>query len=179
KRSHDVQVVYGPGTFLNRSAVAIDDGIGALLTSVQQAEQQKAQQAYDVAIKHGLSKKQATALANYAYQVEGQQQIQQLEQVASSTGLSLSSIPAALTNKNFVYQVVYGPKAGITKPKARFAYLFPNNDSALIQVRLKSGLSTAQQRHAISLIRQIVHMKMFKLGHGGTYTVSGEPVVVS
>ena len=71
--------------------------------------------------------------------------------LATQSGLSLASIPASLSNKNFIYQVVYGPKAGITKPKARFAYLFPNNDSALIQVRLKSDLSTQQQARAISL----------------------------
>jgi hydrophobe/amphiphile efflux-3 (HAE3) family protein len=66
----------------------------------------------------------------------------------------------------------------VYQPKARFAYLFPTSGSALIQVRLRGSLSAAQQARAISLIRQAVRMPMFALGFGGTYTVSGAPVVV-
>src|SRR5205807_1901699 len=60
---------------------------------------------------------------------------------------------------------------------ARFSYLFPTSGSALIQARLKPGLSAAQQADAITWIRQAVKMPMFRLGYGGRYTVSGVPVV--
>jgi hydrophobe/amphiphile efflux-3 (HAE3) family protein len=74
---------------------------------------------------------------------------------------------------------VFDPIRGANQPKARFSYLFPTAGSALIQVRLKPSLSSAQQANAISWIRQAVRMPMFRLGYGGTYTVSGVPVVVN
>ena len=42
------------------------------------------------------------------------------------------------------------PRAAPRTPKARFAYLFPNARSALIQVRLKPGLNDAQRATAIA-----------------------------
>ena len=62
-------------------------------------------------------------------------------------------------------------------PKARFASLFPSRDAALIQVRLKPDLSPAQRSRAIGQIRAAVRMPLFRLAHGGSYTVSGVPVV--
>ncbi len=64
-------------------------------------------------------------------------------------------------------------------PKARFAYLFPSRDAALIQVRLRPDLTTAQRTHAIALIRAAVRMPLFASKHGGSYVVSGVPVVAS
>ena len=75
--------------------------------------------------------------------------------------------------------IVFDPTRGVNQPKARFAYLFPTANSALIQVRLKASLNSAQQAQAISLIRQAVRMPIFRLAYGGTYTVSGVPVVTS
>ena len=40
---------------------------------------------------------------------------------------------------------MFDPTRGANQPKARFAYLFPTADSALIQVRLKASLSDAEQ----------------------------------
>ena len=45
---------------------------------------------------------------------------------------------------------------GVNQPKARFAYLFPTANSALIQIRLKASLSDAQQAQAIGWIRQAI-----------------------
>ena len=62
-------------------------------------------------------------------------------------------------------------------PKARFAALFPSRDAALIQLRLRPDLTAAERSQAIDLIRQATRMPLFRLGQGGTYTVSGVPVV--
>ncbi len=67
----------------------------------------------------------------------------------------------------------------MNQPKSRFAYLFPTANSGLIQVRLKSNLSGAEQARAISWIRQAVRMPMFRSTYGGTYTVTGAPVVLN
>ena len=104
--------------------------------------------------------------------------LQQAEQLALSSGLNLSQ-PPTIDNTNFISQVVFDATRGANQPKARFSYLFPTADSALIQVRLKSSLSDAQQQQAISWIRQAVRMRSFALGYGGTYTVSGAPVVLN
>ena len=54
-------------------------------------------------------------------------------------GLNLSGAPK-VNDPDFVYQLVFDPARGARSPKARFAYLFPSADSALISVRLKAGL---------------------------------------
>ena len=64
-------------------------------------------------------------------------------------------------------------------PKQRFAYLFPSRDAALVSVRMSAGLSEAQRDHTIALIRQAVAMPQWRLTHGETYLVTGEPVIVS
>ena len=84
-----------------------------------------------------------------------------------------------IDDPQFIPQIVFDQTRGVNQPKARFAYLFPTANSALIQVRLKANLSDAQQAQAISWIRQAVKMPMFRSQYGGTYTVTGEPVVVN
>ena len=65
-------------------------------------------------------------------------------------------------------------------PKGRFAYIFPNKSSALIQVRFRPDLSEGQRDRAIDLVRRAVAMPDWKLPNGkGTYVVTGAPVVVS
>ena len=46
-------------------------------------------------------------------------------------GLNLSGAPK-VNDPDFVYQLVFDPARGARTPKARFAYLFPSADSALI-----------------------------------------------
>jgi hydrophobe/amphiphile efflux-3 (HAE3) family protein len=94
-------------------------------------------------------------------------------------GLTSSAANPQINNPDFVYSLVFDPTRGATTPKSRFAYLFPNKDSALIQVRLKPGLDDEQRADAIALIRRAVAMKNWKPTNGVTYTVTGAPVVVS
>ena len=63
-------------------------------------------------------------------------------------------------------------------PKERFAYLFPNANSALIQVRLRPDLTEKERNRAIGLVRAATQMTLFKMD-SGRYTVTGAPVVVS
>ena len=65
------------------------------------------------------------------------------------------------------------------RPKARFAYLFPTCNSALIQARLQPELSDAQRTRAIALIRQAVRMPDWRLRGGQQYVVTGAPVIVA
>ncbi|MBV9797192.1 MAG: MMPL family transporter [Solirubrobacterales bacterium] len=170
------QVVYGPGTFLNRAVDAVNREIRALTTSAAQGITAARQDAYKLALARGMSAKQATTVANAAATLKYQQELQQLGQLALDSGISG---PVSIDDQQFISQVVFDPTRGAGQPKARFAYLFPTANSALIQVRLKASLTDAQQRRAIDWIREAVNMPMFALGHGGTYTVTGVPVVIN
>lgn len=97
-----------------------------------------------------------------------------LQQLALQTGIQ--GIPQ-IDNRAFISQIVFDPQRGADVPKARFASLFPSRDAALIQVRLEPGLTAAERSQAIAQIRAAVRMPMFASEHGGTYTVSGVPVV--
>ncbi len=176
RRANAVEVVYGPGTFLNRAVSAIDQQIQQLISSANHSIQRYAAAAYQLALAHHMTRKQASSEANAVAQLAYQQQVQQLEQLALQSGISG---PVRIDSTEFIRQIVFDPLRGVNQPKARFSYLFPTAGSALIQVRLKPSLSPAQQAAAISDIRQAVRMSMFHLSFGGTYTVSGVPVVIN
>jgi hypothetical protein len=174
-RAHAVQVVYGPGTFLNRSVSAVNQEVTAILNGAHAAEIKAARSAYALALGKGLSHTKAVAAGNAAYTLETQTQNNLLTTMALQSGIT--SLPS-IDSQSFISQVVFDQTRGVNQPKARFAYLFPSANSALIQVRLRASLSSHQQAHVISLIRQAVKMPMFASAYRGTYTVSGAPVVV-
>ncbi len=171
-----VQVVYGPGTFLNRAVAAVNTQVRALVATAQTAITNAENRAYKLATGRGLSKSQAQKAATSAGALQRQQELQQLEQLYLQSGIS--GMPS-INDPQFIPEIVFDQTRGVDQPKARFAYLFPNSGSALIQVRLKASLSDAEQRQAIGWIRQAVGMPMFRLASGGTYTVSGVPVVTN
>jgi uncharacterized protein len=175
-KTHPVQVVYGPGTFLNRAVAAVNTQILTLLTQAKQAVATTESNAYKLAIGRHMSKAQAQKVANAAGTLKQQQEVQNLEQLYLNSGISGTP---SIDDPQFIPQIVFDQTRGVNQPKARFSYLFPTANSALIQVRLKAGLSDAQQRDAIKSIRQAVQMPQFHLGYGGTYTVSGVPVVTN
>ena len=175
-KTHPVQVVYGPGTFLNRAVAAVNTQIIDLLNQAKQAVSQAESNAYNLAIGRHMSKAQAQKVANAAGTLKQQQEVESLEQLYLNSGISGTP---SIDDKQFIPQIVFDQTRGVNQPKARFSYLFPTANSALIQVRLKAGLSDEQQRAAIKSIRQAVQMPMFRLAYGGTYTVSGVPVVTN
>ncbi len=173
-RSRPVQAVYGPGTFLNRAVAAVNNEYATLLQAARTAVTQASGSAYRLALAKGMSRKQALAAASAAGGLESQQQASQLYQLYLQSGIQ--GVPR-IDDSQFISQIVFDSSRGANEPKARFAYLFPTANSALIQVRLKAGLSDAQQTQAITWIRDAARMPMFASAHGGTYTVTGEPVV--
>jgi uncharacterized protein len=107
-----------------------------------------------------------------------------------ATKYGITSVPS-ITNEEFVSTVVFDLAKARGTPKARLAYLFPNSHSAQIVLRLKPGLSEAERRGAIGLIKEAVAettprkacsedgkaAPCFAL-RGGEYVVTGAPVVV-
>jgi hydrophobe/amphiphile efflux-3 (HAE3) family protein len=176
RKANAVEVVYGPGTFLNRAVTAVDQQITQVISSADATIQKDEAAAYKLSLAQHMTPKQASAEAKGVGQLAYQQEISQLEQLALQSGITG---PVRIDSTEFIRQVVFDALRGVNQPKARFSYLFPTSNSALIQVRLKPSLSSSQQKAAIADIRQAVRMPLFHLTYGGRYTVSGVPVVIN
>jgi predicted RND superfamily exporter protein len=112
-----------------------------------------------------------------------------LLQVASRYGIT--SAPS-LGNPDFLASIVFDLRRSRGTPKARLAYLFPNNHSTQIVLRLRPDLSDAERSRALSLIREAVYdttprkactykgqpEACFGLHGVGTYTVTGAPILI-
>ncbi len=109
-------------------------------------------------------------------------------QVAARYGIT--STPS-LSNPDFLAAVVFDLNQARGTPKARLAYLFPNNRSTQIVIRLRPDLSEGERHRAIEAIEAVVRdpvarkackfrgdpERCFEL-KGGRYVISGVPVVV-
>ena len=175
-KTKPVRVVYGPGTFINEAVRQIQ----AQFTQRQQQKAAQAEQAATAARKLAAAKGLPPAAQRKA--ADDTRQLVYAQFVRDSLQLALQygirSIPR-LNDPNFVASLVFDPQGGTARPKARFAYLFPNAKSALIQVRLRPELTDDQRRTTIALVRKAVAMPQWRLHNHGTYTVTGAPVVVA
>jgi hydrophobe/amphiphile efflux-3 (HAE3) family protein len=148
-----VEFVSGPATFLNEAVVQIEEQLRRLAQRVSPANLREF--LLSVATKYGIT-----------------------------------STPS-IDNTDFVATVVFDLSRARGTPKARLSYLFPNSHSAQIVVRLRPDLSAAERHRALGLIEALVNdttprhvcaekgtpAPCFAL-HGGSYVVSGAPVVV-
>jgi uncharacterized protein len=153
-RLDPVEFVSGPATFLNEAVVQIDRQLRRLAQRVPQER-----------FREFL--------------------------LAVATRYGITTLPS-LDNPEFVATVVFDLSRERGTPKARLSYVFPNSRSAQIAVRLKPDLSEPERERAIELIEAAVNdttprkvcaeqgtapAPCFQL-EGGTYVVSGVPVVV-
>ncbi len=130
-----------------------------------------------------------TQLRRLATTVPPDQLREFLLQVAARYGIT--SAPS-IGNPDFLASVVFDLRQARGTPKARLAYLFPNNHSTQIILRLRPDLSNAERSRALALIREAVYdttpreacaykgkpEACFGLHGVGTYTISGAPVVI-
>ena len=175
-QSKPVQVVYGPGTFINAAAGEIRDQIQVQMRTKAAEADRAARAARRVARAQGKSAAEQRRLADSARQLVYAQFVRDLLQVNLRYGLGLTQLPS-VDDPEFVSARVFDPSRGASTPKARFAYLFPSSQSALIQVRLKPGLSDEARDEAIALVREAVRMPQWRLERAEGYTVTGAPVV--
>jgi hypothetical protein len=173
-RHRPALVVYGPGTFINRAVAAINGSLAGALAGVRADGNRAAAAAERLARARGLDHRTVLADGAAAREDEELSQLESLERAAGGTGLN--AVPS-ITDESFIRRIVFGSRG--TTPRSRLRYLFPNGGAALIQVRLRASLTSAQQTQAIRWIREAVRMPEFRLPAGGSYVVSGVPVVVS
>src|SRR3954454_1636186 len=175
-RTKPVQVVYGPGTFINESVKQIGDEFAREQQSTAQQSKQAREAAYKLARAKGWSVARARQAADQAEKLVQLQFTRTVVQLGLRYGLT--SLPR-LNDPAFVSPIFFDPSKPTGTPKARFAYLFPTKNAALIQVRLKPTLSESQRKRAIALVRRAVAMPEWQLANGGSYVVTGAPVVVN
>jgi hypothetical protein len=175
-KTKPVQVVYGPGTFINEAVRQISDQFTAQVQQSSQQAKRASDAAYKLARNQGRSVAEARKLAKQAEQLVNLQFTRTALQLGLRYGLT--GVPQ-LNDPSFVSKLVFDATKPTGTPKPRFAYLFPTKNAALVQVRMKPTLSDQQRTRAIRLVRQAVAMPDWKLPHGGSYVVTGAPVVVN
>lgn len=168
------QVVFGPGTFISEAANQVTGQLGLLVEQTQREAASSGRRAYESALARGESPQAAAAARTRAVEAANRRLAGLLVPLALRYGLT--SVPR-VDDPQFIARLVFDSRRPAGTPKARFAALFPGREGALIQVRLRSGLSEQQRREAISDIRDAVSMKEWRLRAGG-YEVTGVPVLV-
>jgi uncharacterized protein len=174
-REKPVKVVFGPGTFINESVRQLSTEFVKQNEQASSRGDRAARAARELARSQGRSKAEQDKLAKQARDLVNAEFTRDIVRLALKYGLR--SEPR-IDDPNFVSRLVFDASKPAKTPKARFAYLFPNAQSALVQVRLKPGLSEEERTEAISLVRAAVAMPDWKLEGGGKYVVTGAPVVV-
>src|SRR5262249_5961299 len=116
-----VQVVYGPGTFINAAVGEIQDQLQARLQTKAAEAQRSADAARKLAKARGLSKAHQDRSAKPAEQLVYSETVRDLLQLNVKYGLGLTAEPR-IDDPDFVSALVFDPARGATTPKARFAY---------------------------------------------------------
>jgi hydrophobe/amphiphile efflux-3 (HAE3) family protein len=176
-RTKPAKVVFGPGTFINTSVGQIQDEFQRQIGAASTRANQVAEAARQVARRQGKSKAAQEKAAGAASQAVTNEFTLTYARLGLKYGLTA---PPQLNDTKFVSQLVFDATKPPGTPKSRFAYIFPAKDAALIQVRLKPGLTTPARKQAIETIRAAVRMPDWRLPNGkGSYVVTGAPVVVA
>jgi predicted RND superfamily exporter protein len=175
-RAKTVKVVFGPGTFVNEAANQIDEQLSGETKRAEAQAKQSEQVVSKAALAHGLGAAEAQKLGKQAGKLIIGRFKEGLVTLALQYGLT--SQPS-LEDPNFISTLVFDSGKPAGTPKQRFAYLFPSREAALVSVRMKAGLSEGARTHTIALIRQAVGMPQWRLAHGESYLVTGEPVIVA
>ncbi|MEA2137284.1 MAG: uncharacterized protein QOG56_434, partial [Solirubrobacteraceae bacterium] len=180
-RTRSVEVVLGPGTFINTAVLELRAGYARRVAGAAARADAAASAARTAARRQGLGRDASDRRAARARREVQSALVEQLATLAERYGLV--SIPR-LDDRAFVSTLVFDATKAPGTPKRRFAYLFPSRGArpgrtALVQVRLKAGLGERERSAAIEQVRAAVAMAAWKPRNGATYTVTGAPVVVS
>src|SRR5688500_54 len=159
-RTKPVQVVYGPGTFINSAVGEIQDQLKLQLDARGAEAERAAAAARRLARRQGRPPAEQRRVARAAEQLVYAKFVRDLLALNLKYGLDVDKTPR-LDDPDFVATLVFDPKRGATTPKARFSYLFPSSESAAIQVRLKPGLPDAERERATALVRDAVRLPDF------------------
>lgn len=174
-RTKSVRVVIGPGTFINESVRQLSAAFSERTAAVQAKTKTTEAAVRRLARSRGLGEAETNRLVKEAGTLVQNEYIRDLASLALRYGIA--SVPR-IEDPAFISQLVFDSERPAGTPKARFAYLFPAPDAALVQVRLKPELSETQRRAAIDEIRAATRMDEFQFDQVDV-AVTGAPVVVA
>ncbi len=167
------ETVFGPATFLNQTAITAENVLTEQTEAARDEARVAATQAALEARKDGRSEEEQLQAAQAAYQ-EVLTQFQN-ELIEAATQYGLTGVPR-IDDPTYVSTVVFDPAKPPGTPKARFNFLFPSPDAAMITARLRPDLTQSERERALSLFREAVEDPAFSL-RNGEYVVSGVPVI--
>jgi uncharacterized protein len=173
--SKPARVVFGPATFINTAVNGIVDEVAKRQAASERQARSAANAARKLSQRRGDPPAEQERLARAAADAVAAQFTQYVIQLGLRFGIT--DIPR-IDDPNFVSAVVFDGSSGKPNvPKARFAYLFPSSNAAMITIRLKPNLSDAARRRAIELFRTATEQRAFRSQRGAQYIVTGVPVV--
>jgi uncharacterized protein len=175
-RMRAVRAVYGPGTFLNAAVGEIQDRLAAAVRTRSAQAGRAAGAAQRLARAEGRPAAEQRRLGEAARRLVYARLASDLVAMNARYGLGLTAAPR-IDDPNLIYRIVFDPSRGARTPKARFASLFPSSRSALVSVRLEPGLSEDDRARAVALVRAATAMPRWRLGGGGSFVVTGAPVL--
>jgi hypothetical protein len=185
-RSRAAKVVYGPASFLNHAVAAVNNEVGSVTVNAVATIRAAEAEARSLARAQKLGQSQINAAVQAAGELALEHELATAQSSAGSGGATSSSSAAqgllagipSIADPAFLRQIVFGSATNTSTPAARFDYLFPSSQAAIIQIRLRDSLSEHQQQQAIGWIRQAVASPRFHIT-GVRYTVTGEPVLLA
>jgi uncharacterized protein len=167
------KIVLGPGTFVNTAVSRIADELERRSGGSRRRARGAASRARERAAARGLPPAEQARLARAARERVMAGFTRELLALALRYGIT--SVPA-VDSPDFVSALAF--ESDGRTPKARFSYLLPSREAALIQMRLRPDLDDAERSRAIDLARAATADARLRPEHGGRYVVTGVPVVV-
>ena len=161
RKTKPVKVVFGPGTFLNESVGQIADEFAQTERAPRRPSGPR-RAARQARRPQGRARPRRSKLGD-AGQASSSTPSSSATTCSSRCSYGLTRARRSSTTRASSRSIVFDPTAASRTPKARFAYIFPTKDSALIQVRLRPDLGRARAREAIGLIREAVAMPDWRL----------------
>lgn len=173
------EVVYGPGTFATTGIDAINATINATAGELLQKQRTGRADAEAAAKKAGKSAAAVKAAGDRAER-EIAAEIKAGMETAATYGIDPLGGGANLRSTELISRLLFDPGAEVPgTPRARFLPIFPTRDVGLVAMRLRSDLTADEQRDAVRWAEQAVALDDFALTQGGSYVVSGSPVLVA
>ena len=167
------QVVLGPGTFVNTSVKRIGEELGRRLGGGRRQANRADRAARKRAAEQGLPLEEQERLGKAAR--EGVAGDLQRQLFALALRYGITSLPA-VDSPEFVSALAF--ESDGKTPKARFSFLFPSDEAALVQMRLRPDLNDAERARTIDLVRAATADERLAPAQGARYVVTGVPVVV-
>lgn len=169
--------VYGPGTFVNTAVISIQSTITELSKKAIKQGREAGEAAAELARRQGKDQAAQAKARKAADDATRLTMLTYALKLGTEYNLGPGSQPS-VNNPQFIARLIFDPVNGASTPKGRWAYIFPSKNAAIIQVRLRPGLTQEQRAQAVDLVKRATADTKYAL-QNGQYFVTGAPVVLT